>query len=452
MLTINKSGLKSTTVNGVEINDFREIAKIFTENPKYESKNGEMSIYLIPDNYIIDIQNTLSQPSSGDMHSIVTEAKSKSGRDGRKIKKQHVDMMKSALEGKMPLEDLDDYISHIEKDEVKHAVRGVYKRAMGILVNSSKDLLNMRELMLEDLMYTDSEGKIHNGELVPLPITNFTKEQIDEIGPNGGKTEFYIERTGGLKKITLKGNKLFEIQQLIEEKKDYNNEKIFVSGDSDVTNSQYNPIFIEYMPTGEEMVEITYIYGPNRSGKTYYAAKYTTLWSEMFEDWPIFLFSRREKDKVLDDIKNVNRVAIDETLFTSPLTMSDFKHSLVIFDDIDTIPDKKICKAIQKLRDDIMETGRQKMIYVINTSHLGMNWAPTRTVLNEANSYTLFPRKGNYEHNFKILKDKMGMKPQAIKEIMDRPNGFAHKGVWGWVTVYKDSPQYLIFENGVKLL
>jgi len=212
------------------------------------------------------------------------------------------------------------------------------------------------------------------------------------------------------------------------------------------------PIHIKYIPTGEEMVEITYIYGPNRSGKTYYAAKYATLWSEMFEDWPIFLFSRRDKDKVLDDIKAVNRVTIGESLVTAPLTMTDFEHSLVIFDDIDTIADKKICKAIQKLRDDIMETGRQKMIYVINTSHLGMNWTPTRTVLNEANSYTLFPRKGNYEHNFNILKSKMGMKPTVIKSIMDRPDGLAHQGKWGWVTVYKDSPQYIIYEQGVKLL
>jgi len=282
-----------------------------------------------------------------------------------------------------------------------------------------------------------------------------------------GKTGFFIKkkdtRKGGAnetalwKEVYIKGNHVEDLKQ-----NGYNGEEVYLSEDQAKSEEDKGrlkePWFLKYKPTGIEMVEITYIYGPNRSGKTYYGAKYATLWSEMFENWPIFLFSRRDQDKVLDDIVNtsgdraVSRVAIDESLITNPLSMLDFEHSLVIFDDIDTIADKKICKAVQKLRDDIMETGRQKMIYVINTSHLGANYMSTRTVLNEANSYTLFPRKGNYEHNCRILKEKMGMKPDMVRKIMDRPDGIAYKGKWGWVTVYKDSPQYIISESGVRLL
>lgn len=482
MLTIDRKGLRETKVNGVKIKDFREISRIYSSNPKYSSPNGEMSIYLVPDNYLKDICSQVSTPSSDDEDvSLIGQAKMSSGRKGRKVKKSDIEMMRVAMQGNLPEEDLADFIGflqnenklgydagrHSASEDRKDAVKSVYGSALKI--KSKSDVNSRRELLLNDLDWKDENGEIIMGELVPLPITNFTKEQINDI--KEGKTEFYIKRPEkpnskneceriGWKKVVIKGDKL---EPLIEHGT-YNNEEVFLGipgCDPEVKDGIKNvagdiivemPIYIKYVPTGEEMVEITYIYGPNRSGKTYYAAKYAILWSEIFEDWPIFLFSRREKDKVLDDIPKLERIAINDSLVSSPLSMTDFEHSLVIFDDIDTIPDKKICKAVQKLRDDIMETGRQKIIYVINTSHLGANWAPTRTVLNEANSYTLFPRKGNYGHNFKILKDKLGMKSKDIRGVMDGPGGIAHQGKWGWVTVYKDSPQYLIFENGVKLI
>lgn len=485
MLTVDEKGLRKKTINGVEVTDFREIARIFSENPKYKDK----SIYLVPDNYIKDItggaaprrqhtdddkEGRLGAPQDEgrlgapqDMESIVSEAKYNSGRAGRKLNKSDVSMLRSALEKTMPLEDLDEYITLLSCDKKltksgetrpdnKAAIKTVYSKAFSKkLAKTSDEYKECREILFKDkeLDHLDAvSGEVERGELVPLPITNFSKEQIDDI--RLGKTIFYVKRKHPgdshtiWKKVTIKGNLA---EQIIDG--GYNNDEIFLEEvPAGSRGGASPPIFQPYVPTGEEMVEITYIYGPNRSGKTYYAAKYATLWSEMFEEWPIFLFSRRDKDKVLDEIPAVNRVNVDSSLVTNPLTMTDFEHSLVIFDDIDTIADMKIRKAIQKLRDDIMETGRQKMIYVVNTSHLGMNWAPTRTVLNEANSYTLFPRKGNYEHNAKILHSKMGMKPAMIKEIMERPKGLAHQGKWGWITVYKDSPQYVMHENGIKLL
>lgn len=516
MLTIDQKGLRNKEINGVNVTDFREIARFFSKNPRYEGK----SIYLIPDNYVKDIlggqapltplptENEKEGDEQATLVSIITEAKSKSGRKGRKIKKSDINLMRQALEDTMPVEDLEEYISYLGggigtlaplrsephaygkeyvdlKDERKDAIKSVYSKSLKskkVAVGSGVkgELAPLRQLLFNVLGDPNSNLDWSNeeGEIVPLPITNFTKEQIDDI--RLGKTKFYILKSSNpldqqWKRVTIKGD---YSRQLIES--GYNNEIVWGSDANPLPNNQQwiekedkdcrrhkegfgeprFPVHIAYQPTGEEMVEISYIYGPNRSGKTFYAAKYATLWSEMFEDWPIFLFSRRDKDRVLDEIQAVSRVSLTpeglglpgNSAGTSMLTMSDFEHSLVIFDDIDTIADKNICKAVQKLRDDIMETGRQKMIYVINTSHLGMNWTPTRTVLNEANSYTLFPRKGNYEHNFNILKSKMGMKPVVIRGIMDRPDGLAHQGKWGWVTVYKDSPQYIIYENGCKLL
>ena len=312
--------------------------------------------------------------------------------------------------------------------------------------------VNLSSLSLKELYFPPSLGI----KLVPLPINNIDSlSTTDTKFIREGKTNFF-EKSSQKQYITYgdytkdeDGKDILEIEK-------------------EVDGKQYSlvpTIYEEYEPTGEEMIEISYIYGPNRSGKTYYAAEYVKEWKKIFKDWPIYLFSRRDKDKILDDIEGVERVIIDESLITEPLSMTDFSHSLVIFDDVDTITNKEICSSIQKLRDDIMETGRQKMIYVINTSHLGMNYLKTRTVLNEANSYTLFPRKGNYEHNFKILQNKMGMKATDIRSIIDSTfkirvesgqkedvTGYGYRGTWGWVTIYKDSPQYFIYENGCKIL
>lgn len=431
MFVIDKSGLRECHINDVHITDYREVAIIVPKDEKSEEKYYGKSIYLVPDNYIKDLNARLP----------LGQMISKSGRAGRRVRKQERKILEDMI-ANVDETEADEYLKAAlgsgilqddRFDDVKTVVKSCYKMMAQDIKNSTK------------LVFDDSV------ELVPVPITNFSPEKIEEVLK--GRTTFWIKssRDGEPKMMSIVGD---HVENLV--KNGYNGE--LVLGVDPKTYEEINqetslyPIWHPYQPSGEEMVEITYIYGPNRSGKTYYAAKYATLWSELFKDWPIYLFSRREKDKVLDDLPNLSRVDIGRILEEPKLTMVDFEKSLVIFDDIDTIPDKDLCRAVQKLRDDIMETGRQRMIYVINTSHLGMNWGPTRTVLNEANSYTLFPRKGNYSHNFKILEVKMGINKDMIRKIIDKPDGLAWQGKWGWITVYKDSPQYVIWENGVMLL
>jgi hypothetical protein len=492
-------GNKEIEINGHRVtlpcNDIREIAVINSDNKKYKNK----SVYLISEKLLNKADPKLQDI---DYENMISEVKTKNGRMGKRIRKSDLESLRVALEGNIPDEDIDDFIDYmlssnpdnekVPKDERKKSIKKIFI--------SCKDYYHRGQF--NNLFFNDLG---EDGCLIPLPIVNMSKDQIKYIR-NGSTTYLKFESVapdcryihigvkgpeasgvGKWKLCKVEGdvteelknanNKLIsegkqigfiynpDEQKLSEDEKnkvndllmklsEENNERglaPYGGKELEATNSPLG--FEKYEPTGEEMIEICYSYGPNRSGKTFYASKYAKLWSEIFEGWPIYLFSRREKDAVLDEIPTLNRVAIDEKLLSEPLTMDDFEYSLVIFDDIDTIVNKEIRDAIQKMRDDIMETGRQKLIYVINTSHLGMNYRCTRTVLNEANSYTLFPRKGNYEHNVKILKDKMGIKPSVIKDtILGKPNGIAYRGKWGWITVYKDSPQYLIFENGVCFL
>lgn len=441
--------IDDTNMGNYELpSDIREIALITSKNPKYIGKSIFLKTDIDPNKSILG-KITISD---------IEETKNKCGRDGRKLRK---------IDVKEIYDKINKNISYIPYGDKGHDIIDKVHKKVIEDYNKLSPGGGILEFKLGELDYGPEGEPDHDGYITPIPIINssFTKKKLKHILM--GKTNYIIRQSHNGPLAGWEGKEIYGnmVETLLEDGKEkVKNRELIVDpvlqnieeSDIKLIESKYlndeKLGYIRYSPTGDELIEISYVYGPNRSGKTYYSANYAKLWSEIFIDWPIYLFSRREKDKVLDDIQSLRRVEIDERLVTEPLSMTDFENSLVIFDDIDTIVDKKICLAIQKLRDDIMETGRQKMIYVINTSHLAMNWKPTRTVLNEANSYTLFPRKGNYEHNFKILRDKMGLKTKVIRDIIEKPDGLAYKGRWGWVTVYRDSPQYLIYENGVRLL
>ena len=48
------------------------------------------------------------------------------------------------------------------------------------------------------------------------------------------------------------------------------------------------------------------------------------------------------EDESLDDIPDLKRIKIDESMYEDPIDVSDFnEHDVILFDDIDVISDKK---------------------------------------------------------------------------------------------------------------
>ena len=139
---------------------------------------------------------------------------------------------------------------------------------------------------------------------------------------------------------------------------------------------------------------------------------------------------------------------IDQSLIDDPIDIhSEFRQNdLVLFDDTDTIQDKKIKEAISRLKNDILETGRHSNIYVVITSHLinGISRTDTRTILNECTSLTIFPKSGSTYQIIYVLKNYIGLNKNQINYILNLPSR--------WVTIFKNFPQYCIFEKGCFLL
>ncbi len=185
------------------------------------------------------------------------------------------------------------------------------------------------------------------------------------------------------------------------------------------------------------------IAGPSGSGKSTYCKHYIKEYRKIYKKNEAYMFSRVDSDPSLRE-KDIKRFIIDEGLITDPIQTKDLDNSLVIFDDIDTIPDKRVTEKVRQLRDDILETGRHNNIYTISTSHQLMNYKTTRTLLNESTSVTFFPKSGSSYHIKRFLREYCGLSSKKIIEILNLPSR--------WVTVSKIYPMFILYETGIELL
>ena len=125
------------------------------------------------------------------------------------------------------------------------------------------------------------------------------------------------------------------------------------------------------------------------------------------------------------------------------IQVEDFKNSILIFDDIDTILNKALVKLVRNFRDDILECGRHYGITILSTSHIIMNFGATRTLINEANAVVLFPRGSSFQQVRGFLDRYLGFDREQIDFIKQLPSR--------WLFIWKEYPKYLIYEKGVML-
>ena len=194
-----------------------------------------------------------------------------------------------------------------------------------------------------------------------------------------------------------------------------------------------------------DKTERCYVAGQTECGKTYYVKHYLNQLQKVFPKKKIFIFSDVESDPEIDDLKNLTRFTLDEELLEKePIKPEIFKESICLFDDIDSIQNPKLLKYVQALRDSILRRGRHEDISCIVTSHLLTNYKDTRIILNECNNITIFCRSGSSYGIKYLLKHYIGLDKKQIQHILDLPSR--------WVTINKNSPQYVIYEKGVFIL
>ena len=169
-------------------------------------------------------------------------------------------------------------------------------------------------------------------------------------------------------------------------------------------------------------------------------------WTKYSQKKNIYIFSDVEHDPELDGkLKNITRFKLDEGLLEKePIRPEFFKSGVCVFDDIDSIQNKKLLKYVNTLRDALLKRGRHEDISTIVSSHLITNYNDTRVILNECNTYTIFCKAGNLYGIKYLLNKYMGLDKNQINKIVNLNSR--------WVSINKNFPQYVIYQHGCFML
>ena len=104
---------------------------------------------------------------------------------------------------------------------------------------------------------------------------------------------------------------------------------------------------------------------------------------------------------------------LDESLIDDPIDVKEFADTVVIFDDVDVLTNKKIREEVYKLMNQGLEIGRHYRINMVITNHLPSNGKETRRVLNESSSFTYFPPSANSKIRY-FLENDVGIDKKMI--------------------------------------
>jgi hypothetical protein len=126
-----------------------------------------------------------------------------------------------------------------------------------------------------------------------------------------------------------------------------------------------------------------------------------------------------------------------------PIEVAELKESVVIFDDIDVISDRRIKEAVYDILNKVLEIGRHFKITCVVTNHLPTNGRDTRRILNEAHTIVYFPHSAGGKIRY-LLTEYLGLDRKTISHIK-RQNS-------RWCCIFKNYPQIYMLEHDIGLL
>lgn len=202
----------------------------------------------------------------------------------------------------------------------------------------------------------------------------------------------------------------------------------------------------EPTPNIKKERDVLYIFGQSGSGKSFYVQMYAKNYKVMYPKNPIYVFSTLADDKEgLDKIKGIKRIKLDaEFINDAIIPTADFSNSLVIFDDVDNISDKKTKAVVWTYLNNMLQTGRHFNISVALTFHVSAGGNQTKMILNEATSLTFFPTTIGGRNLKYICDSYLGMEKEQIKKMKKIESR--------WLTIHKTYPKVILSEKTAFIL
>ena len=195
----------------------------------------------------------------------------------------------------------------------------------------------------------------------------------------------------------------------------------------------------QQIPDNKER-NILYVTGASGSGKSYYSTDFLKQYIKKHPRNDVFLFSSVGEDKVLDAVKKLKRFKIyDADFVNEEFSVEDFKDTLLIFDDVDCISDKRVLKKVYEILDKALVTGRHSGTSVVYTTHTACNGSKTKLILTESHSITFFMNGMNGRSSKYLLDGYLGLDKKQIQELKKIKSR--------WTTVIKSFPQLILTQR-----
>jgi GTPase SAR1 family protein len=186
------------------------------------------------------------------------------------------------------------------------------------------------------------------------------------------------------------------------------------------------------------------VFGPSNVGKSTWISSFIKKYIELYPKNHIYIFSPKLDDPAFKGIKNLDYIKLDSSVVETPFEVGEFRNSICLFDDIESITDKAINMAVRRFRDQCYEIGRAPSnITTIAVHHVILANEKTKIILNESDEVVLFP-KSNFSAIESLCRRYYGMTKDQLNYIKDIPSR--------WVVVKRSYPTTIISENAVKVL
>ena len=183
-----------------------------------------------------------------------------------------------------------------------------------------------------------------------------------------------------------------------------------------------------------------FVVGPTECGKSTLTSFYLKQFRKVFPKRRVLVYSQLDRDPAYDKYK-IERADIEDIPET---TVDDLQDSLVIFDDLDTVPDPNLMAHISRLRNSCIQIGRHKGVYSIFCGHTIFDGRATGKMLRECSYVALFPQAGNKRHIHVYLADHAGLDKEQEKKVLALKSR--------WILVSSFAPIHIIHEDGMMIV
>jgi len=164
-----------------------------------------------------------------------------------------------------------------------------------------------------------------------------------------------------------------------------------------------------------------FVAGESGAGKSWFIREYAKRYKAMFPKNPIYLLSYLDKDETLDAYKEIIRINAFRQDFLDECMdwklEDEFPNSFVIFDDIDAIVNKKTKEKIYGLLNKMLRIGRHCGLSVAYVGHELYHSNDLKSILNESQTITFFPRYLNFKKMKYLLEVYFGLSKEQISRI-----------------------------------